>query len=284
MTAPVAQLCRRSCQIAFLASLKRTLNISGTEVAVVTEDDVHSQFDRVSGTVILQGGDYEQAGKSIKLELKEFWTETRSSGQGSYTTTVFKVHQAVTLANTFSFQPRFEQSYPFEVRLPMNCRISTRDTGWRLVVTMDIPGARDPTGTVNLEVQPAEEFLAIIEACELAMRFQEETRFQRWHQSTGATRFRLSPPTVLKSELDFLRLELLQNPDGKVTGSLIFDLQEHSLADYFKVIGARDEVKKPITLAREDIFLSDGDINEAGITEAVSRSLQDVLSERHRAT
>lgn len=268
----------------FLTSLKQAFNISGTDVAVVTEDDAYCQSDRVSGKVVIRGGEYEQSGESIKLELKEFWTETRSAGQyGSTTVTVFEVHEAVTLTKNFSIQPRSEQSYPFEVQLPMNCRISTADTGWRLVVTMDILGARDPTGEVILEVQPAEEFLAIVQACDLGMRFQEASRFRGWDRSTDATRFRLIPPMVLKSELDYLRLDLLQKQNGAVTGSLVFDLQEHSLADYFKVIGGRDEVKRPIALSRDDIFLPDREINVAEITRSIGRSLQEVISEHGTA-
>ena len=265
----------------FLTSLKQTFNISGTEVVVVTDDDVHSQFDRVSGKVIITGGEFEQSGRSITFELKEFWTETRSTSQYAGTTvTVFEVHDVVTLANEFTIQPRSEQSYPFELGLPMNCRVSTGGTGWRLVVTMDIPEARDPTGEVTLDVHPSEEFLAIIDACESAMRFEWD-KFVKWDRSTGATHFRLIPPTVLKPELDYLRLELLLNQNGAVTGSLVFDLQEQSITDYFKAIIGRDQVKKPITLTPDQIFLPDGETNEEAITRSISRSLQEVISERH---
>jgi hypothetical protein len=273
----------------FLTSLKRTFNISGTEVAVVTEDDIYSQCDRVSGKVVVRGGEYEQSGESIKLELKEFWTETRSStttdGRTTYTTTTeFKVHQALTFADRFSIQARSEQSYPFEVQLPMNCRISREHgsdrEGWVLAVTLQIPGARDPTEGVALEVQPAEELLAIVEACGSGMRFEEEMRWRRWQGGRAGTHFRLNPPAVLKSELDYMELHLLHSEDGGVTGSLVFDLQEHSLADYFKTIGGRDEVNKPIALSRDDIFLPDGETNVAAITRSIGRSLQEVLTER----
>lgn len=265
----------------FLTSLKRTFNISNAEVAVVTEDDVYSQSDRVSGEVVVRGGEYEQSGESIKLELQEFWTETRDYTDTSSTTvTKSMAREWLTLTENFSIEPRSEQSYPFEVQLPRNCRISKGGQGWRLVVTMDIPGARDRTGQVILEVQPAEEFLAIVEGCELGMRFQEEIRRRRW---LTATHFRLNPPAVLKSELDYMELHLLHSEDGGVTGSLVFDLQERSLADYFKAMIDRDEVKKPIALSRDDIFLPDGETNVAAITRSIGRSLQEVMTERGAA-
>ena len=267
--------------MAFLTSLQSAFNIYGTTVEVVTDDYVHSQRDRVSGNVIIRGSDYEQRGRSITLELKEFWTETRSSSQGGSTTvTVFEVHEVVTLANEFTIQPRSEQSYQFEVRLPMKCRISTGDTGWRLVVTMDIPKARDPTGEVTLHVRPAEEFIAIIEACESDMRFEWDKQFLKWDPSTGATHFRLIPPPALKSELDYIRLELLQGRNAEVTGSIVFDLQEKSLTDYFKAIIGRDQIDKPIALAEDDIFLPDNESNVEAITRSIGRSLYEVLSER----
>ena len=71
----------------FLDSVKRTFNIAGAEVCVLTEDDVYSQFDVVTGKVLIQGGRYDQEVQSIRLDLKEFWTETRSTGQTTTTVT-----------------------------------------------------------------------------------------------------------------------------------------------------------------------------------------------------
>lgn len=266
----------------FLESVKRTFNIAGAEIAVVTEDEVYSQFDRVAGSVCIKGGEYEQSGRGIKLELKEFWTETRSTGKTTTTVTVYKVHEVVALAEQFSLRPRSEQSYPFDVALPRNARISTRSTGWCLVVSLDIPGAKDPTGRVKLSVDPAEEFLAIVEACEFELGFQENRKRRCWKRSTGGTCFRLLPPHLLKPELDYLQLELFQAEDGGVSGTLTFDLQEKSLGDYFKAIFNRDQVRKPIQLSRSQLFTGDDQANTKTISKVVGECLELVISERQR--
>lgn len=262
----------------FLETIKRTFNISGTEITVVTEDDVYSQFDQVSGKVIIKGGEYKQSGNSIRLELQEFWTERRTSGKSTTTVTVHKTHESVTFADEFSVQPRSEQSYDFKVQLPMNCRISTKETGWCLLITMDIPRAVDPTEMFILKVEPAEEFMAIIHTCESDMRFQEVLRYRKWKKSTNVTSFRLIPPKVLLSELDYLRLELCQTENGSVRGSLVFDLQEKSVTDYFKAIFNMDQVEKSVNLAPDQIFLPDNQANTEAITQVIGKCLQEVIS------
>ena len=266
----------------FLESVKRTFNISGAEVMVVTEDEVYSQFDRVAGEVMIKGGEHVQTGESIKLELKEFWTEIvyNAATKSSTTVTKYETHAVVDLDGRFSIHPHSEQSYPFEVHLPMNCRVSTDDSGWCLVVTMDIPRAVDPKGKVKLTVEPAEESRAVLQACELTMRFKEDTRYRGWDRTTARTRFRMVPPDVLKRELDYLRLELSQKDDGSLEGVLVFDLQEKSIADYLKAIINRDQVTKPISLSHEQLFLPNGEANVKSITQVIGLSLEEVIRDR----
>ena len=125
----------------FLESVKRTFNIAGTEVCVQTKDDVYSQYDVVTGKVLIQGGQYDQEAQSIRLDLTEFWTETRSTGKSTTTVTVYKTHETVDLAGASTIASRSENSYAFEVRLPPNARVSTKSTGWLLKVRLDVPKA-----------------------------------------------------------------------------------------------------------------------------------------------
>ena len=104
--------------MSILEGLKRTLNIAGSEITVVTEDQIHSQFDLIKGEVVVTAPEYKQAGNSIKLELKEFWTETRSTGKRMTTVTVHRTHAEVALQGIFNFEPRSQHRFPFEVELP----------------------------------------------------------------------------------------------------------------------------------------------------------------------
>lgn len=264
----------------FLESVKQTFNIAGTEVCVLTEDDVYSQCDVVTGNILIQGGQYDQEVQSIRLDLKEFWTETRSTGKTTTTVTVYKTHETVDLAGAGIIERQSEHRYPFEVRLPLNARVSTKSTGWLLKVRLDVPKAIDPSGEVKLTVEPAEELLAIVQACESSLRFEESLRHRRWDAKTSATRFHLLPPDVLKSELDYLRLELMLGDDGSVSGTLVFDLQEKSIGDYFKALLNRDQVKRPLHLTREQILTDRGDPNAQAISKVIGDAMQEVVEQR----
>ncbi len=263
-----------------LDSVKQTFNIAGSEISVLIDDDVYSQGGVVTGKFLIKGGQYEQDVRSIRLELKEFWTETRSSGKNTTTVTVYETHQTVDLAGATAIERHSEQEYRFEVRLPTNARVSTTHTGWLLKVHLDVPKAIDPSGELKLTVQPAAELLAIVEACETSMRFEESLRHRRWDAKTTATRFRLLPPEVLKSELDYLRLELKMGEDGSVSGTLVFDLQEKSIGDYFKALVNKDQVKRPLNLSREQVLADDGGPNTLAISKVIGDAVQEVVEQR----
>ncbi len=260
-----------------LEGLKRTFNIAGSKITVVLADEIYSQFDLIRGEVVVTAPEYRQAGNAINLELKEFWTEVRSTGKTTTTVTVYETRVEVALQGAFDFEPASQHRFPFEVGLPKNCRISTSHTGWRLVVTMDIPNAIDPTEGVVLEVQPAEEFLAIIEVCEENLRFQEKQKSRSWKPDSSRTYFRLLPPEMLKSELDYLAFEMSLAEDGSVEGDLIFNLQEKSIADYFKAIVGKDKIRKHFHLASSQLYDQDGSVSSEDISMVIGRSLKEVM-------
>jgi hypothetical protein len=263
--------------VGILEGLKRTFNVAGAKITVVLEDEIYSQFDVIRGKVVVTAPDYKLAGNAISLELKEFWTETRSTGKTTTTVTVHKTRVEVALQGTIDFEPGSQHSFSFEVGLPKNCRISTSNTGWRLVVTMDIPNAIDATEGVVLEVQPAEEFLAIIEVCEENLRFQERRKSRRWNPDSRTAYFRLLPPEMLKSELDYLAFDMSQAEDGSVEGDLIFNLQEKSIADYFKAIVGKDKIRKHFHLAPSQIYARDGSVSSEDISAVIGRTLKEVM-------
>ncbi len=140
--------------------------------------------------------------------------------------------------------------------------------------------AIDPSGAVKLTVEPAEEMLTIVEACESSMRFVESLRHRGWDAKTSATRFRLIPPDVLRSELDYLRLELKLEEDGSVSGTLVFDLQEKGIGDYFKAIFNLDQVKRPLYLSSGQIFSDGGEPNYPAISKAIGEVIREVVEQR----
>jgi len=185
-----------------LEGLKRTLNIAGAKIIVALENNKHSQSDLIKGEVVVTAPEYRLSGNSIKIELKEFYT-TKEERQklwipGQRDTpalldvTINKTYAEVGLLSAFDFEPKSEHRFPFEVRVPRNCRISTANTktGWQLAVTMDIPKAKDPEVKVLLKIQPAKAFLAIVKVCKEKLGFQVKSTHY-WHSRSSRTYFRL---------------------------------------------------------------------------------------------
>ena len=88
------------------------------------------------------------------------------------------------------------------------------------------------------------------------------------------------PPEVLKSELDYMAFQISQAEDGSVEGDLIFNLQEKSIADYFKAIIGRDKIRKPLHLASSQLYAQDGSVRGGEIAESIMSSLREVIEPR----
>ncbi len=263
-----------------LEGFKRTLNIAGSKIIVVTESKIYSQLDLIRGEVVVTAPQYKQVGNSINLELKEFWTETMLTGRSSHRVTMYKTHAKITLQGAFDFEPGSQHRFPFEVGLPRNCRISTESSGWCLMITLKIPYAKNPSEFVVLKVQPAKEFLAIIEVCEEFLRFQERQKSRQWNTRSFKTYFRLMPPEVLKSELDYMAFEIFQAEDGNVEGDLIFNLQEKSIADYFKAAIGKDRIKRQFHLASSQLYSQDGRVCSGYVVEVIRVLLKEGIDHR----
>ena len=84
------------------------------------------------------------------------------------------------------------------------------------------------------------------------------------------------PPQALKNELDCMDLSLFQN--GATTDCTItFDLQEKSVADYFKMVTFQDKVQKEISFSSEEIFDDEGNAKTAVIAQKIAKEMQQVI-------
>ncbi len=162
----------------FFDSLKKTFNISGAEVSLLPDSEIQLQADMVSGKVVIHGGQYDQEVRSVQVKLKEYWRKRRGVGKNRKKVTVYATRQTADLSGPTTVVANTESSYEFEFMLPLNARISTGSTGWLLSVELDIPMAIDPAGRLKLVVEPAEEFLAILEACETVLKFEENQSYR----------------------------------------------------------------------------------------------------------
>ncbi len=249
-------------------ALRKTFNISGCDIVIQPNQSEYNQGDQVSCELIITGGKYEQNASEITVELEESYT----TGSGDNQTTHYDTIDLKQLESTTFLKPGEAHKYEFSTRLPSNCRLSSSSghTGWALVVKVDVPNALDPKERILLQVNPHREFFAIWQACESELRFSQKNSFGNYYSD------RFVPPQALKSELDCMDLNLIQN--GTTTEcTIIFDLQEKSVADYFKMIMFQDKVNREISFSNDEIFDGDGIPKATVIAQKIAKEMQEVI-------
>lgn len=265
-----------------LDGLKRTLNIGGCLLTIRTDGISYRQGAIIQGEVTVRGGTMDQTAKTLTILLEEYWTESRGSGKNRRTETVYKTRDSRLLRENLTILPGGELSNSFTLTLPLNSRLSTSATGWRLKAVMDIPMAVDPATTLILKVGEAPELRAIVDACEQRLDFTEKKNSWRWTQD-GYTSVRLLPTEVMKAEFDHFDLSLaLTNRNGTVGGRVTFNLQEKSFKDYFKALVGKDRVTKDVQWTRAQIFLPDGAVNSEAIGQQIAPMIAEIIAQRQQ--
>ena len=229
--------------------LKKTFNISGCEIVIEPDRSVYHQGDTINCNFRITGSkEYEQTADEISISLEESWQESRGSGDDQRTVTIRKERVTILVDENATLKSDVTNDYEFSVQLPPNCRLSksSNSLGWCLVVKIDIPNAIDPVERLSVDVIPHREFLAIEHTLESTLKFEKKSTFF----SSGE---RFLPPAALKSKLDCIDLHCYQ--EGTNTNcKLVFDLQEQSIADYFKMIVRLDKIKKEIVFNQSELL------------------------------
>lgn len=219
-------------------SLKRTFNIGGCSIDIQPATSSFCQGGAVAGSVALRGGGYTQEARSLRIVLVEFWTESRGSGKSRRTVTVTHEHASEVLASPFSIAADDARSLPFTLNLPIDARLAEpgKSEGWRLTVEMDIPGAVDPSGSLDLRVGPCAALLELARLWEEVLRWREDPAKRSWDRRERSTSFRFRPPPELAGEFDYLELACTALGGGDWQAAMSFDLQEKGFLDRLKAI------------------------------------------------
>ena len=253
--------------------LKKTFNISGCEILIEPDRSVYHQGDFINCTFKITGSkEFEQIANEISISLEESWQESRGSGDNQSTVTIRKERVTTVVENKIALKSDITNNYEFSAQLPQNCRLSdsSDSLGWCLVVKIDVPNARDPVERLSVEVVPHREFLAIEHTLESALKFEKKSTF-----FTSGERF--IPPAALKNELDCIDLHCEQS--GSYTNcKLVFDLQEKSIADYFKTIVRLDKVKREINFSQSELLDENLKPKIDIITKKIATVIEEVLT------
>jgi len=271
--------------------LKKTFNISGCEITINPERSVFHQGDEVKCGFTITSSEYEQTADEISISLEESWEETSGSGDNQSTVTIREDRVLSVVGTNLIIKPGDSHQYEFRAKLPQNCRLSdsSDSLGWCLVVKIDVPFAKDPKERLSIEVIPHKEFLAIEHSLETVLKFEKKkysffsipTKHKKHYNNDYTSGVRFFPPEVLKSELDCLDLHC--NQDGITTHcEIVFDMQEKSLFDYFKMVVRQDKVKREILFSRDELFDENWDPDTKGISKKIAEEIQQVLTESGR--
>ncbi len=245
-------------------------------ISVAVDDSVYRQGDRITGTVYVTGGNNEVRIGSLKLELQEYWIE----GSGQYASRKEETREISILEeDPVSIVPSFERAYPYAVQLPKNCRLSKGQDGWRIVVSADRRLRFGPMAELRLEVIPANEILAIVEASKSRLKYSERGRI--W--SHGMTGIEMRPSVAFEPEIDYLRFNLKVIETGGVQGSLSVKFSRKSLLESLRTL-FRSKPKKWLALDGDELFHTDGDVNEEAIAQHVRRLVDEIIRERQQRT
>ncbi len=263
-----------------LDGIQRAFNIGGAKISIHTEREVISQGGVLAGVVVVNAQNRPVDGKSLWINLEEFWTEYHGTGKTRHKVTVRENRNILMLAQNFVLEPNSEYSYPFEMQLPLNSRLSTRETGWALQVSIDVHHGIDPGQRMRLNVGLADDFLAIVQAFQWKMAFKEKEKSRRWKGDKNCTYFRILPDEQWEKEFDYIAFELTQLQNGGVTGKVIFNLQEKSFTDYIKAMFMQDRSVMPFKLTREQLFLPDGNVNQEEIVRSLKSVMDRIAKER----
>ena len=266
----------------FLDTVKRAFNIGGCKLTINANSLSYPQGTPVEGKVHLEGGGLDQNCNLMSVELEEFWTESRGSGKNRRRVTVYRTREREILGRNISILPGDRSSYDFKLNLPSNSRLSTSTTGWRLNVSLDIPGAIDPHSTLILKVTGAAEFKAISTACSELFQMREKENSWKW-DDTQSTYFRLLPSEEMSREFDYIAFSLHQVENtGGVRGKIIFNLQEKSFKDYLKAMLFMDRIEKPLVLTADQIFLPDGTVNRTAMQNIIEPMILGISESRNQ--
>ncbi len=257
--------------------IRRILHIGGLQIDLVTRDTEYYPSDLIRGELLVTAPDYRENIKSITINLKEFWVEylTRGGTRLGNRADRYHQHESVALANSFVFEPRMQYRFPFEVQLPRNCRVSSKESGWRLCVVITASGSHVSRVDFTISVQLSKVLQTIIEAIEKRTKFIEVPRGRKFIPNTSATRFIFRPPEHLQSDLQYFELDVSFTDEGGIEGNMLFNTSESA--------NTGGKYSHEFHIKPTHLFHSDGQVDGSTITNIISaKSFEAIGSGKRR--
>lgn len=206
--------------------LERVLKIGGPEIDLATGAPEYYAGEWIRGEVSIAAPNYRREIKSITVISKEFWVEYRTKGGSGlgWGANRYKQHGSVTIAHDFAFLPKMKYQFPFEIKLPDNCRESSKNSGWRLGAVIAGTGSYVLRKDFNIQVRLSKVLQEMVAAIEKDLKFLEVPRGRNFLPENSATRLVFRPPDHLQSELDYLMLDVSFTEEGGIEGNILVSI------------------------------------------------------------
>jgi hypothetical protein len=264
----------------FVSFAKRILNIGGPQIDLVTQDSEYFPSEWIRGELLITAPEYRQKIKSIIINLEDFWNESVVSGTRATRASRYHRHDSVTIVNDFVFLPRIKYQFPFEIQLPINCRVSSEESGWRLDVVISAFGSPVSRADFNVDVQLSNVLQKIIEAIETDTKFVEVPRGRKYIPETSATRFVFLPIAHLQSVLQYFMLDVSLTEEGGIKGNMLLHMSESG----FLSLLTKDtdaNYSHEYQIKPTQLFDSEGQIEMRTITNVISDKLMEVHASKN---
>jgi len=228
--------------------------------------------DSIEGTLILEGGNVEQYIERIFVTLLEY----HPAGKNSY----WKIVNSAEVTGALLVAPHQVQEYPFQLLVPELAHITTSDytaNSTRVEAEADILGAVNPSGSIDVQITPDPEIMALDEAMS-ALGFTTAYKLfsEPLNRSLKAVQKTYIAPASLQDEITDATLQV-HSEEGMLRGRLILNHREVHFADYLKAIVGGDKEKLPLEIPSVQLL---GDEGVAVATAMLRQMLTQALGER----
>lgn len=242
--------------MSFFEKLGAAVGIGGVKLGLEIPPELH-QAEEVTGTVHIMGGNVDQVVQRLMVQLLKFWEETEYyeeyGERKSRTVTASEPVAEVRLDGPGKVAPGDKLSTEFHLPVPPpGCGLTTSSTWWKVQVTAEVPGAVDPTDTVDVTMLPPYEALDMAEAVEKELGWKRSYMGES-SDPRGSVQFTFQPPSALGKYYDEVRLHILAEPNGLEIRAVL-DLQEKGFMDYLKAAVGKDNKEERYQLAYSDIY------------------------------
>ena len=220
------------------------VGIGAAEVQVRLESAAFAWGDRITGALLVQGGNTDQTLADVKVSLREHWvTRDSDNDRDNDREHHYRHHGEVVLAREVSIPAGSRQETPFTITVPDGL-----DLGHDYAVSarLSVRGGADRTGLAEITLLPPAFVRGLATALRAVAPFTQKSLGHRKSESFNVD---FAPPENLRESLDGVRF-LIKDAGDNVTGEFEINPQEKSLSDRFRALLKKDRVRHPITFPK----------------------------------